>query len=118
MRRHDANPRRNRARDGGFERHRDGHREEPRGGELVAALDKQRRAEREVRFLEAVVRSSPRPEVVWDMDEVKRSLDDLVATGLPGRSVNVVRRILSQTTDAETRALCERALQNLRLASE
>lgn len=92
------------------------HREKPRGVQMLAALDRQRRAEREVRFLEAVVRSSPRPEVVWNMDEVKRSLDDLLATGLPGRSVQVVERILRQTSDAQTRALCEQALESLRLA--
>jgi hypothetical protein len=94
------------------------HREQPRGAEMLAALDRQRRAEREVRFLEAVVRSSPRPEVVWNMEEVKRSLDGLLATGLPGRSVKLVERILQQTTDAETRALCEQALESLKLAGE
>ncbi len=93
------------------------HQEDTGGGELVAALDNERRAERQVRFLEAVVRSSPRPEVVWNMDEVKRALDELAATGLPGRSAKVVERIMSQTSDAETRALCQRALVSLRAAA-
>lgn len=93
------------------------HHEELEDGGLVAALDDERRAERQVRFLEAVARSSPRPEVVWNMDEVKRALDDLASTGLPGRSAKVVERILAQTSDAETRALCERALVSLRAAT-
>jgi hypothetical protein len=44
------------------------------------------------------------------MDEVRRALDDLSASGLPARTARAVERIMQQTTDEATRALCERAL--------
>jgi hypothetical protein len=94
------------------------HHEPQRNTALAAALDKQRRASGEIRFLESVLRSSARPELVWDMDEVLRSLDSLAAEGFPARSAKAVERIMAQTTDAETRALFERALYNLHAAGD
>ena len=85
---------------------------------LVAVLDKQRRATSEIRFLETVLKSSPNPELVWDMEEVLRSLDSLSAEGFPPRSANAVEKILAQTTDEGTRALFERALHNLHAATD
>jgi hypothetical protein len=84
----------------------------------VAALDRERRAERQVRFLETVARSSPQTDVVWNMDEVKRALDQLSATGFRARSAEVVERLLRQTSDEETRELCRQALQSLNEAGQ
>jgi hypothetical protein len=80
---------------------------------LEAALDRERRAQRQIRFLETVAESSPRPEVVWNIAEVRSAVNELIATGLPPRSVQVVSRIMRETNDAEIRALCERALASV-----
>jgi len=93
------------------------HREPEKNSALVAALDKQRRTTGEIRFLNAVMDSSSHPQLVWDMDEVLRSLDTLAAAGFPERSAKAVEKILANTSDLETRALFERALYNLHAAT-
>ncbi len=77
---------------------------------LAAALSRERRAERQIRFLETVAKSSPQPDVVWNIAEVRRAVNELIVTGVPPRSAEVVSRIMRQTSDAETRELCARAL--------
>src|SRR5262249_35122585 len=84
----------------------------------VLALDRERRMNRQLRFLETVADSSPQTEIVWNMDEVKKALDQLAAIGMPERAAQVIRKIQHQTNDAETRALCERALSNLGAAGQ
>jgi len=79
-------------------------------------LDEQRRVAKETRFLETVAKSGPETEVVWNMNEVRRALDELAASHIPARSAQAVERIMRQTNDEETRALCQRALQNLNAA--
>jgi hypothetical protein len=86
--------------------------------ELAAALDRERRMDHQLRFLETVADSSPQTEVVWNMDEVRRALDELAASGMPERAAQTIERILHQTDDAETRALCERALHSLGAAGQ
>jgi hypothetical protein len=97
----------------GINRHREG-----AHGTLLTVLDKERRAAREIRFLESVLASSPRPELVWDMDEVRKALDTLAATGVPARSAKAVEKILARPTDAQTRAMLESALDNLHAAAD
>jgi hypothetical protein len=80
---------------------------------LEARLDEERRVARQLRFLETVAESSAQPEVVWNMDEVRRALDEVTASRVPARSAQLVRRILAKTNDEETRALCQRALESL-----
>jgi hypothetical protein len=77
---------------------------------LAAAVSRVRRAERQIRFLEAVAKSSPQPDVVWNIAEVRRAVNELIETGVPPRSADVVSRIMRETSDAETRDLCARAL--------
>jgi hypothetical protein len=89
------------------------HREINDSGELAAAVGRERRAERQVRFLEAVAQSSPQPDLVWNIAEVRRAVETLIATGVPPRSAQVVSRIMQQTSDAEIRALCVRALASI-----
>ena len=79
----------------------------------VARLDDARRIEREIRFLEAVAKSSPRPEIVWNMNEVRRALDDVASARLPAGSAKLVRQIMSATNDEQTRLACVRALQSV-----
>ena len=80
---------------------------------LEARLDEARRVAYETRFLEAVAKSSPQPEVVWNMDEVRRALDDVASSRLPARSQKLVREIMAKTRDEQTRVLCARALQGI-----
>jgi hypothetical protein len=80
---------------------------------VYAKLDEHRRIAKETSFLTSVARSSPQTEIVWNMDEVRRAVDQLASTGLPARSAQVVQQIMERTTDEETRALCQRALQGL-----
>ena len=84
---------------------------------LAAALGQERRAERQIRFLETVAQSSPQPEVVWNIAEVRRAVTELIATGVPPRSTQVVSRIMQQTSDAEVRDLCVRALASAGVAA-
>jgi hypothetical protein len=89
------------------------HREIDDSRELAAAVDRERRAERQVRFLETVAQSNPQPDLVWNIAEVRHAVESLIATGVPPRSAQVVSRIMQQTNDAETRALCVRALASI-----
>ncbi|MGA3189387.1 MAG: hypothetical protein ABSF22_19965 [Bryobacteraceae bacterium] len=79
----------------------------------VVALDQERRTTQNVMFLASVAKSGTDPSIVWNMDQVRRAIDDLSASGFPARSAEVVQRIMKETSDEETRQLCERALQGL-----
>jgi hypothetical protein len=80
---------------------------------LYTKLDQHRRIAKETSFLASVARSSPQTDIVWNMDEVRHAVDQLASTGMPARSAQVVQQIMQRTTDEETRALCQRALQGL-----
>jgi hypothetical protein len=81
--------------------------------EETESLADDRRVERQIEFLSKVVQSGPQAEIVWNMEEVRRAVDELAASRLPKRSAELVAKIMRQTQDEETRALCARALQNL-----
>ncbi len=89
------------------------HREPLQDETLVAQLDRDRRYGRQMRFLETVARSNANTSVVWNMEEVRRAIDEVTANGMPARSAQLVEKIMRQTNDEETRALCQRALQSL-----
>jgi hypothetical protein len=80
---------------------------------LVASLDQDRRRTQQIRFLETVAKSGPQAEIVWNMEEVRRAIDEISAGPLPARSAQLVERIMQQTQDEETRASCQRALMSL-----
>src|SRR5665213_1471901 len=84
---------------------------------LELALSRARRAASQIRFLEIVAQSSPQPEAARNIAEVRRAVNDLIETGIPPRSVDVVSRIMQQTSDAETRELCARALAGAGVAA-
>ncbi len=79
---------------------------------LTAELDRFRRAQRQEQFLQTVANSSPQVDVVWNMEQVQHSIDDLVSTGLQARNAALLQRILQQTKDPETRAQLFKALGN------
>jgi hypothetical protein len=83
----------------------------------LTALAEERRAARQIQFLGKVAKSSPQAEIVWNMEEVRRAVDQIAASPLPRRSAKLVQQIMRQTNDEETRALCAQALQNLESAS-
>lgn len=76
-------------------------------------LAQERRVARQIEFLTKVAKSGPQAEIVWNMEEVRRAVDQVAASHLPAKSAEIVARIMRQTKDEETRALCERALQSL-----
>jgi len=84
---------------------------------LAAAVGRQRRAEHQIRFLETVAKSSPQPDAVWTIGEVRSAVNELIETGVPARSTQVISRLMQQTTDAETRELCARALAGAGVAA-
>lgn len=87
------------------------HREETEE-KTVAALDRYRRAERQESFLQTVASSTPEVDVVWNVEKVQHAIDDLSSTGLQTKDAELLRRILLQTKDPETRAQLQRALGN------
>ncbi|HLX43208.1 MAG TPA: hypothetical protein VKR43_07225 [Bryobacteraceae bacterium] len=87
------------------------HREKTEGT-LQASLDIDRRKARQTQFLETVAKSGPQAEIVWNMDQVRQAIDDIAASPLPARSAQLVQRIMDQTQDEETRAVCQRALMS------
>ncbi|MGH9559587.1 MAG: hypothetical protein ACRD30_10130 [Bryobacteraceae bacterium] len=78
---------------------------------LEAKLGEERRVERQTEFLEQVARSSPQTDVVWNMEDVRRAVDEIAVSPLPARTAQAVRNVLNQTSDEPTREACERALQ-------
>lgn len=84
---------------------------------LAATVGRERRAEYQIQFLETVAQSSPQPGVVWNIAEVRRAVNNLIETGVPPRSAQVVSRIMRETSDAEVRELCARALARIGVAA-
>jgi hypothetical protein len=93
------------------------HNETERGDGLLPVLDVQRRAARELQFLETVD-STPKPELVWNMDEVRQALDSLKDTSLPPRSGKAARRLLMRHGDETAVAASEPALLNPHATAE
>jgi hypothetical protein len=83
----------------------------------MGTLAQERHTARQIEFLARVAKSGPEAQVVWNMDEVRRAVDEVAAQRLPHRSAELVARIMHQTNDAETRALCERALRSIEPAT-
>ncbi len=77
---------------------------------LISAVDSQRRMNRYLRFLEEVAASGPHAEVVWNMNEVRRAIEEVGVRGFDARSAELIGRIRSQTSDPETQQACDRAL--------
>ena len=81
---------------------------------VLAKLDVYRRALYHQRFLDQLLASGPRPEVVGDVDQIRRSVEALSEMQEPGlRAPQLVARVFAQSSDTELRITCLRALQRL-----
>jgi hypothetical protein len=84
------------------------HREGGAPEEVRRALDAERRLQYHKRFLEEVAKSTPVVEVVWNIEDVRRSLRYVADAGAraDAGAARAAAKIFAQTADAETRRLC------------
>ena len=79
---------------------------------LRAELDAYRRSSTDMRFLEQVLAASPRPDVVWDTDAIRKSVEDLSADAHAGpKAQRLIAQVYARTGDSDLRSACWRALQ-------
>jgi len=79
---------------------------------LLAELDAHRRALYHQRFLEQLLASSPRPDVVGNLDEIERSIEALSEESAAGLSApQLIAKVFVRSGDRELRLACLRALQ-------
>ena len=90
------------------------HREKPEP-ELEAKLDVARRLGYHTQFLREVAKSTPQIDVVWDLDEVKHSLQFIVdhAREADGKIAAAAANIFLRTQDAEMRRICLEGLSRM-----
>jgi len=83
--------------------------------ELASSMELARRIEYHARFLRKVAASSPQVEIVWNIDDVRRSLQFLAENGAEagGSAASTAARIFARTQDPETRRLCLNALYKI-----
>lgn len=83
--------------------------------ELEARLDASRRLAYHTRFLQEVSRSGPQVDIVWNPDEVKRSLAAIGDHGAiaGARSASVVANIFLRTRDDDIRRHCLETLTRI-----
>ncbi len=84
------------------------HREEAAPEALRNKLDNERRLAYHRRFLREVSKSSPLVEVVWNIEDVRRSLRFVADNGkhADAKTASAAARIFARTEDAEARRLC------------
>jgi hypothetical protein len=79
---------------------------------LLAELDAHRRALYHRHFLEQLLASSPRPEVVGNLDEIERSIEALSEASSAGLGApRLIARVFASSADSQLRFACLRALQ-------
>ena len=77
-----------------------------------AELASYRRARRAKDYLTALLAASPRPDVISSKDQVLQSIEDLSANPrTAARSASLIARVFAQSSDAELRFACLRALR-------
>ncbi|MEP6706851.1 MAG: hypothetical protein ABJC05_05000 [Pyrinomonadaceae bacterium] len=83
--------------------------------ELARRMELARRIEYHERFLRKVAASTPQVEIVWNIDDVRRSLQFLAENGAEagGSAASAAGRIFARTEDIETRRLCLSALYKI-----
>ncbi|HKQ99037.1 MAG TPA: hypothetical protein VJT09_00110 [Pyrinomonadaceae bacterium] len=83
--------------------------------ELQAQLDVKRQLAFHERFLRQVAKSSPQVEVVWNIEDVRRSLRYIVENGSAanGKIASAAARIFTRTEDEEARSLCLNGLYRI-----
>jgi hypothetical protein len=82
--------------------------------ELVAQMDIKRQLAFHERFLREVAKS-PQVEIVWDIEDVRRSLRFIAEHGpeASGKAASIAARIFTRTEDEETRNLCLNGLYRI-----
>jgi hypothetical protein len=81
---------------------------------VLAKLDADRRALHHQRFLRQLLASSPRPEVVGNIDEIRRSIEALSEEpDARFRAPELIAEVFARSGDSELRVACLRALQHL-----
>jgi hypothetical protein len=79
---------------------------------LRTQLDLRRRTASQMRFLQQVLAAGPRPDVVWDSDTIRKSVEDLSADPHASPEAHLlIAQIYANTGDADLRSACWRALQ-------
>jgi hypothetical protein len=83
--------------------------------DMNARLNIARRLTYHTRFLREVSQSSPRVEVVWNLDEVRRSLRFIAEHGSEADAEAIVAtaKIFARTEDDETRRICVESLSRI-----
>ena len=83
--------------------------------EMKTRLDIGRQFAFHQRFLREVARSSPQVEVVWNIEDVRRSLRFIIEHGAlaTGTTASVAARIFARTEDEETRSICLNGLYRI-----
>ena len=81
--------------------------------QLMAEVDRERRVQHDVRFLEAVAASGPQAQVVWNTDRIERAIEELSSSGFDDRSAQLIGRIRLLTKDEHTRDVSDRALESV-----
>jgi hypothetical protein len=98
------------------------HREEPTPA-LMHAVDRRRRIAFHRRHVEEAIAAGPRPEIVMDMDEVRRAVGELARlVGPADRDTVEIQHLLTslywKTSDHATRAACSAGLAMLEQTGE
>ena len=95
------------------------HREGGSAARLRDSLDRERKLAYHGRFLRRVAKSAPLVEVVWNVEEVRRSLRYVAEAGTRAgaSTARAASRIFAQTNDAETRRLCLESLYRINNAT-
>lgn len=83
--------------------------------DMVARLSLTRSVVYHTKFLRQVARSTPRIDVVWNLEEVKRSLQFIADNGseADNHAIAAVAKIFTQTEDNETRMACLESLSRI-----
>jgi hypothetical protein len=81
--------------------------------QVLSALDRERSLDYHFRFLREVAASGPLVEVVWEIEDVRRSLREVTGARHDKATARLAARIFAQTADEETRRLCLECLHRM-----
>jgi hypothetical protein len=85
---------------------------------LRAELDAYRRTDTDVRFLKQLLAASPRPDIVWDADAIRKSVEDLSTDAHAGpEAQRLIAQVYARSGDSDLRSACWRAMQVFKNAS-
>ncbi len=83
----------------------------PQDPVVIAKIGAYRRMSHHQRYLEQLLASSPRPEVVGDPDEIRRSIESLSVEPVAStRAPQLIAEVFTRSADPDLRVACLRAL--------